>query len=594
MNQNHFEHNSNYSGFDQPPQYFINHQEDLNQQRISDVHDRWDKLEESYNEIFNMVRSFCEMVIQQKQAANISTHTPEPSRHFNFTCDDDDDDEEYSIPLKDMPQISPSIALAPVSSIMEPEDSLIMRNEELSTIPEKGSDEFIKSSVEDLIPIPREFEDSSSSDSKSILPSSDDFSPIFEEKSMTFSNPLFDSNNDFTSSDDESLSDEDVLEDVKIYSNPLFEFDDEYISSDVNHLFDKVLEDIACKDSYNSNLDESTFLVIPLFDSIKDESLFPFSRDYDTSSDDDDFEDIEYVSLEEVNVVDQEKEEINLEDILQIQDVILREKLLNINRLIDNIESLKDNPTPDRVLKSSSSFPIPVADSDSFFENSDTSLSYSDISLPEFETFSDHTKETRSGKEVDTFPVPEDSIPPGIESDFDLEGDIILLNDLLNDDTILEYERFTFDIEPDAPMINNFNELNKDECFDPGGGEINVFQNVEDGDSFTFVIRTFLPFLTYPVDSPLLLSTGSEDTIFDPRHLYLEPVASHQDGTFICFNVYPNINESPIEIFLFHLLSLRTNEFGDRVKLCNSVTKNKALRGRHPMLILLSYILFLM
>nr|GFA27303.1 hypothetical protein [Tanacetum cinerariifolium] len=45
---------------------------------------------------------------------------------------------------------------------------------------------------------------------------------------------------DFTSSDDESLSDEDILKDnVKIYSNPLFEFDDEYISSDVNPLFDE-------------------------------------------------------------------------------------------------------------------------------------------------------------------------------------------------------------------------------------------------------------------------------------------------------------------------------------------------------------------
>ncbi|GJT79025.1 hypothetical protein Tco_1045750 [Tanacetum coccineum] len=274
MNQNHFEHNSNYSGFDQPPQYSINHQEDLNQQRISDVHDGWDKLEESYNEIFNMVRSFCEMIIQRKQTANISTHTPEPSRHFNFTCDDDGDDEEYSIPLKDMPQISPSIALVPVSSIMEPEDSLIMGNEELSTIPEKESDEFIKSSVEDLIPIPRESEDTSGSDSENVLPSSDDFSPIFEEKSMTFSNPLFDLN-DFTSSDNESLSDEDVPEDVKIYSNPLFEFDDEYISSDVNPLFDEVLEDIECKVSYDSNLDESTFLVTPLSDSNEDEFFTP-------------------------------------------------------------------------------------------------------------------------------------------------------------------------------------------------------------------------------------------------------------------------------------------------------------------------------
>ncbi|GKB23299.1 hypothetical protein Tco_0862700 [Tanacetum coccineum] len=171
------------------------------------------------------------MEIQQKQGENISTHTPEPSIHFNFTCDDDDDDEEYSIPLKVMPQISSSIALAPVSSIMEPKDSLIMGNEELITIPKKESDEFIKSSVEDLVLIPRESEDTSGSDSKSVLPSSDDLSPIFEEKSLTFSNPLFDSN-DFTSSDNESLSDEDVLED-------------------------------------------STFLVIPLSDSNEDECLAP-------------------------------------------------------------------------------------------------------------------------------------------------------------------------------------------------------------------------------------------------------------------------------------------------------------------------------
>nr|GEW97032.1 hypothetical protein [Tanacetum cinerariifolium] len=113
------------------------------------------------------------------------------------------------------------------------------------------NDEFIKSSVEDLVLIPK-------------------------EKAVTFSNPLFNSNDDFISSDDESLSDEDVPEDnVKIYSNPLFEFDDEYISSDVNPLFDEVLEDIECKDSYDPNLDESTFLVTPLSDSNEDEYFTP-------------------------------------------------------------------------------------------------------------------------------------------------------------------------------------------------------------------------------------------------------------------------------------------------------------------------------
>ncbi|GKD13814.1 hypothetical protein Tco_1198221, partial [Tanacetum coccineum] len=108
-----------------------------------------------------------------------------------------------------------------------------MGDEDLSTILKKELDEFIKSSVEDFVPIPSEYEDTSGSDSDCDLPSY------------------------FTSSDDESLSDEDVSEEkVKIYSNPLFEFDDEYISSDVNPLFDEVLENIENKDSYVSNLDE--------------------------------------------------------------------------------------------------------------------------------------------------------------------------------------------------------------------------------------------------------------------------------------------------------------------------------------------------
>ncbi|GJS35252.1 hypothetical protein Tco_0533634 [Tanacetum coccineum] len=85
------------------------------------------------------------------------------------------------------------------------------------------------------------------------------------------------------------------------------------------------------------------------FDALKDHSeILSESNDDDTSSDDDDFEDIEYV---EASSPDSE------------------------------LVSLEESP---------SSFPIPVVDSDSFFEESD-------ISLPEFETFCDHTEETRSG-----------------------------------------------------------------------------------------------------------------------------------------------------------------------------------------------------
>ncbi|GJX87420.1 hypothetical protein Tco_0339434 [Tanacetum coccineum] len=169
-----------------------------------------------------------------------------------------------------------------------------MGDEHLSTIPEMESDKLIKSSVENLVPIPSESEDFSDnerrserkfqnllSDSDCDLPSCNDFSPInvFEEKSVTFSNPLFNSNEDFISSDDKSLSDEDVPEDkVKIYSNPLFEFDEEYISSDVNPLFDEVLEDIENNDPYDSDLDEPALLVTPLSDANKYECFDPGSN----------------------------------------------------------------------------------------------------------------------------------------------------------------------------------------------------------------------------------------------------------------------------------------------------------------------------
>ncbi|GJR26382.1 hypothetical protein Tco_1102614 [Tanacetum coccineum] len=133
-----------------------------------------------------------------------------------------------------------------------------------------------------------------------------------------------------------------------------------------------------------------------IFDALSDHSeILSDSNNDDTSSDDNDFEDIEYVSLEEVNDVDQEEKEFDLEDIVQIQDVILREKLLNVHRLITNIESLNDNPTPDRVFKSPSSVPIPVTDSDSLFKESDSSLSHLDNSLPEFEPIRQSTEETR-------------------------------------------------------------------------------------------------------------------------------------------------------------------------------------------------------
>ncbi|GKA47232.1 hypothetical protein Tco_0740115 [Tanacetum coccineum] len=190
---------------------------------------------------------------------------------------------------------------------MELGDSLIMGDENLSTIPEKESDEFIKSSVKDLVPIPSESEDTSDNDSESDLPFCDNF--------VTFSNPLFNDNDEITSSDDESLPKEDVSnENFKIYSNPHFEFDDEYISSDVNPLFNEVLEDIKSDDSYVSKLDEPELLLAPL-SKLNEDECFDSGGDFV-------LEEIEACPINfEDDYYDSERDIIYLESLL-IKDTI--------------------------------------------------------------------------------------------------------------------------------------------------------------------------------------------------------------------------------------------------------------------------------
>nr|GEV93937.1 hypothetical protein [Tanacetum cinerariifolium] len=187
----------------------------------------------------------------------------------------DNDDDEYSIQYKEYLENS-SNAITPDLPNEKPDNSLSMGDEHLSTILETESDEVIKSSVENLVLIPSEFEG------------------IFDD---TCDVPFCDN------------------------SPPL---------DVLNYHFD----------------------------------IFSDFNDDCTSSDDDYFENIDYVEASPPDF-----ELVSLEE---VKDDILCEKLLNINLLIAKIEALNNNPTP-------------------------SSLSYSDNSLPKFETFSDHIEETRSG-----------------------------------------------------------------------------------------------------------------------------------------------------------------------------------------------------
>ncbi|GJW54034.1 hypothetical protein Tco_0098119 [Tanacetum coccineum] len=139
LNQNFCEPNLCYksiaSGFDQlqPPQFPVIHQppQEMSIQDMEDLKQQYlDKMKKKLQQL--------------EQVANLSTY---PSRFFNSFCYDDDDDEEYTI------------AITPVLPTEEADNSLSMGDEQLSTIPETESDELIKSSVENLVPIPSEFED---------------------------------------------------------------------------------------------------------------------------------------------------------------------------------------------------------------------------------------------------------------------------------------------------------------------------------------------------------------------------------------------------------------------------------------------------
>ncbi|GKA40144.1 hypothetical protein Tco_0732737 [Tanacetum coccineum] len=66
--------------------------------------------------------------------------------------------------------------------------------------------------------------------------------------------------------------------------------------------------------------------------------------------------------------------------------------------------------------------------------------------------------------------------------------------------------------KPILAMKNDFVKSNEDFYL----SEMVLPLNVDDVDSFTFIIWTFLPYFTYPEASPLSCSIGSKDTIFDP------------------------------------------------------------------------------
>ncbi|GJR26878.1 hypothetical protein Tco_1103110 [Tanacetum coccineum] len=259
-----------------------------------------------------------------------------------------------------------------------------MEDEHLDTIPVTESANTIKSSVEELVPTPSASADLSDDERECDVPVNDESSPTFE----TFSNPLFDSKDDFTSSDNESFSDEDIpKENFKIYSNPLF--DEEIISTKIDpHCFNAesyLIESLLNRDTL---IDSS-----PKFDYLLEE----FSGE------------LAHTDPIPPGVVDTDSE--------PEEEIRLAENLSYDNSSPRPPEE-RNSEIADTIVESLSPPPIPVEDSDSLME------------------------------EIDLFLASDDSMPPGIEiDDYDSEGDIRFLEELLSNDSppLPENESFSLD-----------------------------------------------------------------------------------------------------------------------------------------------------
>nr|GFA23087.1 hypothetical protein [Tanacetum cinerariifolium] len=448
MNQNFY--NSNSSGFDQiqPSQYpVIHHHPQETSVEILQARENLMKYIQTFLEKFNRI-SFretpkvlslaWEKFFEIQHAFREKQHQPEDIHELLCKL------------LEDLQIIkyleNSSNAITPDFLTEESDNSLSIGDEHLSTISETESDEVIKSSVEDLVPIPSESE--VISDDTCDVPFCDNSSPL------------------------------DVL-------NDHFE-------------------------------------------------LFSDFNDDCTSSDDDSFEDINYV---EASPFDSEL--VSLEE---VKDDILCEKLLNINLFIAKITSLNDNPTPDCVLKSPSLFPIPVEDSDSFFEKFDTSLSYLDISLPEFETFSDHTEETSSGS---TTTHAYNSLPEYDSFLFENEPDqgeltSIIMEDILEEPYVHVPNVFTTHptIMLDSDFIPSDDSLGSDlevsfpsetrnKMFDLG-----IFFEVQSKRFLswdTFSISFIRNLLCPVIETLLLFSSENKDKVFNPAQVWGSSQARDSD-----------------------------------------------------------------
>ncbi|GKA92426.1 hypothetical protein Tco_0814351 [Tanacetum coccineum] len=304
-------------------------------------------------------------------------------------------------------------------------------------------------------------------------------------------------------------------------------------------------------------------------ETLKDDSetVIDSNNDY-SSSDDDSYEDIDYVdaspldselaSLEVVEIIISEVGGIDIDILLTIKDDILRENLLNVNLLIAKIGALKDNPTPssDFVTESSSTSPNFFLEETNTFDNS----------LPESKTFCFNLIKEKSSSttthvnfsQYDSFifDLSINPFPPADRSDFyheDFAGklahiisplEVHVPNVLPTHPTLHLDSDFTISSDSlGSDLVVSFPFGTRNKIFDPGifiRAQSKIFLS-RDAFSILFICDPLFPV----IDTLLLFSSENEDKVVNTSIL---AAGKEQSLHLLSHRGLNALNESPMMI----------------------------------------------
>nr|GEX20752.1 hypothetical protein [Tanacetum cinerariifolium] len=471
------------------------------------------KITEQMTSITSLCEMACQVIQKKLEEKQIEEERAAKAKYWKLpVCYNDDED-----------YISTITPDEPVLSIEEPANSLSMRDKHLDTIPTMKSDEFIKSGVENLIPIPSESEgipkhmcDVHSYDNSPPLDVSTDQFEDFSE-----------SNEEFSSIDDDSFSIDNI--DYVEASH----LDSELVSSEVIEI---VILEVG-------GIDDDILLTIK--------------------------DDIIREKLLNVNLLISKIEALNANP-TPSYDCKTKFSSTSLNSLLEETHTF-DNSLPE--------FETFCFDDEEISSGSTTT--HPDISLPKYEVFHDDpVKEISSGSPTThfdsslyasfIFDLSINPFPLADRSDF-----YEFTDELIPFISPPKYDYFLFKVETNSrdftkDVVEDISPTKEQQVLNALPTHPSLQLNMKFQHSseylFTYVVWIFLPFLVYSVAPHYLLSLRNEDAIFDPgicNSTFSRPDISHRYGTVKKFNTHrSHLNKCPmiihgqnnpiLDVLLFH------------------------------------------